>query len=161
VQKGRNRPPQYITRDPQKKCRKAHNCHNCHQTVACAKRQKQATTIYYERSTERMSPGSNKTLTSDLTFTNSTFRQHSTLMYFVWSSKQTATISLHALAFCNRDEGSGCYSSASHLGGPGTIPGQLMWDLWWTKWHWDRFFPRVLRFSPVNFIPPVLHYTEK
>jgi hypothetical protein len=36
-----------------------------------------------------------------------------------------------------------------------------MWNLWWTKWHWDRFFPRVLRFSPVNFIPPVLHYTEK
>jgi hypothetical protein len=29
--------------------------------------------------------------------------------------------------------------------------GQSMWDLWWTKWHWDRF-------SPVNFIPPVLHY---
>ena len=23
------------------------------------------------------------------------------------------------------------------------------------------FFPRVLRYSPVNFIPPVLHYTEK
>jgi hypothetical protein len=23
------------------------------------------------------------------------------------------------------------------------------------------FFPRVLRFSPVNFIPPVLHYKEK
>jgi hypothetical protein len=21
------------------------------------------------------------------------------------------------------------------------IPGQSMWDLWWTKWHWDRFFP--------------------
>jgi hypothetical protein len=38
--------------------------------------------------------------------------------------------------------------------------GQYMWDLWWTKWHWDRFSPRVLRFSPVNFIPPVLHYTE-
>jgi len=18
------------------------------------------------------------------------------------------------------------------------IPGQSMWDLWWTKWHWDR-----------------------
>ena len=16
-----------------------------------------------------------------------------------------------------------------------------MWDLWWTKWHWDKFFP--------------------
>jgi hypothetical protein len=36
-----------------------------------------------------------------------------------------------------------------------------MWDLWWTKWHWDRFFPPVLRFSPVSFIPPVLHYLEK
>jgi hypothetical protein len=21
------------------------------------------------------------------------------------------------------------------------LPGQPMWDLWWTKWHWDRFFP--------------------
>jgi hypothetical protein len=43
---------------------------------------------------------------------------------------------------------------------PGLDPG-LMWDLWWTKWHWDRFFPRVLRVSPVNLIPPVLHYLEK
>ena len=25
-------------------------------------------------------------------------------------------------------------------GGPGSIPGQSMWDLWWTKWQWDRFF---------------------
>jgi hypothetical protein len=24
-----------------------------------------------------------------------------------------------------------------------------------------QVFPRVLRFCPVNFIPPVLHYTEK
>ena len=34
------------------------------------------------------------------------------------------------------------------------IPGQSMWDLWWTNWNWDRF-------SPVNSIPPVLHYMEK
>jgi hypothetical protein len=25
----------------------------------------------------------------------------------------------------------------------------------------EQVFPRVLRFSPVNFIPPVLHYMEK
>jgi hypothetical protein len=25
----------------------------------------------------------------------------------------------------------------------------------------QQVFPPVLRFSPVNFIPPVLHYTEK
>jgi hypothetical protein len=36
-----------------------------------------------------------------------------------------------------------------------------MWDLWWTKWHCDRFFPEYFGFSPVNFIPLVLHYTEK
>jgi hypothetical protein len=29
----------------------------------------------------------------------------------------------------------------SHRGGPGSSPGQVMWDLWWTKWHWGRFFP--------------------
>jgi hypothetical protein len=24
---------------------------------------------------------------------------------------------------------------------PCSIPGQSMWDLWWTKWYWYRFFP--------------------
>jgi hypothetical protein len=51
-------------------------------------------------------------------------------------------------------------SILNHRGGTGSIPGQSVWDLWWTEWHWDRFFPRVLRFSPVNFIPPVFHYLE-
>jgi hypothetical protein len=41
--------------------------------------------------------------------------------------------------------------------GPGSIPGQSMWNLWWTKWHWDRFFSDYFGFSPVSFIPPVLH----
>jgi hypothetical protein len=26
------------------------------------------------------------------------------------------------------------------------IPGQPMWDLWWTKWQWDRFFPEYFGF---------------
>jgi hypothetical protein len=43
----------------------------------------------------------------------------------------------------------------------GSIPGQSIWDSWWTKWHWDRFFSPVLQFFFVNFIPPVLHYLEK
>jgi hypothetical protein len=29
----------------------------------------------------------------------------------------------------------------SHRGGPGSIRGPVMWDLWWTKWHWGRFSP--------------------
>jgi hypothetical protein len=30
--------------------------------------------------------------------------------------------------------------------------GQSMWDLWWKKWQWDRFFCEFLRF-PFNIIP--------
>jgi hypothetical protein len=30
-----------------------------------------------------------------------------------------------------------------------------MWDLWWTKWHWDRFFSELFSF-PINIIPPWL-----
>jgi hypothetical protein len=35
---------------------------------------------------------------------------------------------------------------ASHRRGPGLRPGQSMWDLWWTKWHWDRFFSKSFGF---------------
>jgi hypothetical protein len=38
-------------------------------------------------------------------------------------------------------------SLASHRGGPSSIPAQSMRDLWWTKWHWDRFFPEYFGFS--------------
>jgi hypothetical protein len=41
---------------------------------------------------------------------------------------------------------SGGYSPASHRGGPGSIPGRSMWDLWWTKWHWDRFLSEYFGF---------------
>jgi hypothetical protein len=37
--------------------------------------------------------------------------------------------------------------SPSHCRGPGSIPGQSMWDLLWTKWHWDRFFPKYFGIS--------------
>jgi hypothetical protein len=30
--------------------------------------------------------------------------------------------------------------SASHRGCPGSIPDQVMWGLWWTKWHWSKVF---------------------
>jgi hypothetical protein len=26
------------------------------------------------------------------------------------------------------------------------MQGQSMWDLWWTKWRWDRFFPEFFGF---------------
>jgi hypothetical protein len=27
-----------------------------------------------------------------------------------------------------------------------TRTGQSVWDLWWTKWHWDRFFSEFFGF---------------
>jgi hypothetical protein len=37
----------------------------------------------------------------------------------------------------------------SHRGGPGSSPGQVMWDLWRTKWHWGRLSLST-SVSPVN-----------
>jgi hypothetical protein len=44
---------------------------------------------------------------------------------------------------------------------PGFDPGSVHVGFVVDKWHWDRFSPRVLRFYPVNFIPPVLSYKDK
>jgi hypothetical protein len=35
---------------------------------------------------------------------------------------------------------SGGWPPASHCGGLGSIANQVMWNLWWTKWHWGEFF---------------------
>jgi hypothetical protein len=32
-----------------------------------------------------------------------------------------------------------------------------MWDLWWTKWHWDRLSPNSLVPLPVLILPTVPH----
>jgi hypothetical protein len=45
---------------------------------------------------------------------------------------------------------SGSQSSTSQRGGPGSSPGQVMWDLWWTKRHWGRFSPSTSVF-PTNY----------
>jgi hypothetical protein len=42
--------------------------------------------------------------------------------------------------------GLGVQSLASHCGDPGSRTGQSMWDLWWTKWHWDRLFSEFICF---------------
>jgi hypothetical protein len=46
------------------------------------------------------------------------------------------------------------YSLASHRSGPGSSPGLLKWDLWWTKWRWGRISPST-SVSPAN-----LHSTK-
>jgi hypothetical protein len=37
----------------------------------------------------------------------------------------------------------------SDRSGPGSIPGLVKWDLWWTKWRWGRFSPST-SVSPAN-----------
>jgi hypothetical protein len=44
---------------------------------------------------------------------------------------------------------------------PGFDPGSVHVGFVVDKVARDQVFPRILRFSPVNFIPPVLHYLEK
>ena len=55
---------------------------------------------------------------------------------------------------CN---GAGDYPSACHLGGPVSVPGQSMWGLWWTKWHWNRVFSTIFATSPNTVILPMFH----
>ena len=43
---------------------------------------------------------------------------------------------------------------AYHCGGMASIPDYFMWYLWWTKWHWDRFFSEYFCYrTSVFFIP--------
>jgi hypothetical protein len=44
---------------------------------------------------------------------------------------------------------SGGQSPTSNRGGPGSIPGQVMCDLWWKKWRWGRFSSGIW-ISPAN-----------
>jgi len=39
------------------------------------------------------------------------------------------------------------------------IPGQRMWDLWWTNWHWDMSLLRLLSFSFLIIIAPMPAFT--
>jgi hypothetical protein len=45
---------------------------------------------------------------------------------------------------------------ASHRGGPGSIPGLVKWDLWWTKWRRGRFSPST-SVSPCHSFHQILH----
>jgi len=42
--------------------------------------------------------------------------------------------------------GLGGQSPTSHRGGLSSIPGQSVWNLWWTKWHYDRFLSQHFGF---------------
>jgi hypothetical protein len=69
---------------------------------------------------------------------------HSSLKrWVVWMCGTPAA--LHKGAQCHRPQ----TRSESHRGSLGSIPDQVMWHLWWTKWHWRRFSPST-SISPAN-----------
>jgi hypothetical protein len=50
-----------------------------------------------------------------------------------------ASWGLYSQSMCHS---SGSYLPDSHCGGPGSNPGLVLWDLWWTKWRcWSGFSP--------------------
>jgi hypothetical protein len=79
------------------------------------------------------------------------FPAFSIVSYTSCVTRWYVTTVIHCARQCH---GSCGKSPASHRGGPGSIPGQSMWDFWWKKWHWDRFplppkyfdFPRSISF---------------
>jgi hypothetical protein len=49
-------------------------------------------------------------------------------------------------------------SGLSHHEGPDLCLSQSIWDLWWTKWNWDRFlFPSSLVFPCHCYFTVALH----
>jgi hypothetical protein len=36
----------------------------------------------------------------------------------------------------------------------GFVPRSVHAELWWAKYHWDRVFSKIIRFSPVSIVPP-------
>jgi hypothetical protein len=43
-----------------------------------------------------------------------------------------------------------------HITTMGLNPGQPMWDLWWTKWHWGRFPSKYFGFPLIMIISQML-----
>ena len=59
--------------------------------------------------------------------------------------------------------GLGSYSLSSHGGVLGSVPGQCVWDLWWTGWQWDRFLPDyfgLLCLHPTNVPYLSIHLSQ-
>jgi hypothetical protein len=85
---------------------------------------------------------------SSMFLIRATFSVYLIFLYFL-----TLLIFVKSKSWTLPGHSSGGYSLASYRGGPGSNPDQIMWDLWWTEWHWVRFL-QVLRL-PLPIIPPI------
>jgi hypothetical protein len=67
---------------------------------------------------------------------NSFIRLHSVVLKHITALKD----------FSGRVIAQGVIRRFLNRGGPGSRPERSLWDLWWTKWHWDRFFSESFGF---------------
>jgi hypothetical protein len=59
----------------------------------------------------------------------------------------------HFVHWLPRYASNSIYCCISHRSSPGSIPGLVKWDLWWTKWSRRRF-------SPSTTVSPAIHSTK-
>ena len=119
--------------------------------------------------------------TAGLTFGNSTFCPHSVFVCFAWFSEQTAIISIYSINWLLCITETECVYcavrtecciiqvyfrpsdtlSTTNLTRTSSNSRNFMWDLWCTKWHWDKSPPHwygfhlslsFLRWSTLIFI---------
>ena len=73
--------------------------------------------------------------------------------YFLYSVNWLVFITETESVYC-----AVCTGVPLNRGGPGSIPGQSMWDFWWTKWHWARFFSQYSS-VPCHYHPTNSRYS--
>jgi hypothetical protein len=73
---------------------------------------------------------------------------------YFWLPSQLLSCTTGKLRLCGS---SGCWTLASHRGGPFSILGDFMCDSLWKRWHFSRFFSYFFRFPLTLIIPPSLH----
>ena len=74
--------------------------------------------------------------------------RHLVAMHVAGSCRTVLEVTLLCSDFLNTDDDVSWLIrlSASHRSSWGSIPAQSVWNMWWTKWHWDTFFSEDVGF---------------
>lgn len=87
---------------------------------------------------------------------NSPFPQHLSCYSYILHSHLISSTQPYRLMICTSQLFQVHYLATAEE--QVSMLGQLMWDLWWTHWHWDScLFSKYVGFSPVSIISPMLH----
>jgi hypothetical protein len=59
----------------------------------------------------------------------------------LWPRERVRTKCINTIYISLSLFGRAMIQAVRHREGPGSIIGQSLWGLWWTKWHWDGLSP--------------------